>query len=306
LEAGADIKKLLEASKQKDLGGDFTDICVDEAIRQVNELEETGLVEFVTCRGFVDAVKQLREWDEWERSWFFKDIDREGLRKYTCHYFADEWQVRSDHMMDDALECIVDRQTRAFLLTPEEFSRCLELSEAEGASASDLQERLLSQVARKGLKQPESRYWVKRELQEADFNEHAADFIKQSPLGFYQKLELQKLFDKHGDTSALRELASRGHVHGSIEGEYRWIVKRAENQQRRQEWFDSKTEADLAGAISLALRGKDEAVFSEFSGKLLSVFTRPELLALFEAITREGEFQSCLASFGAMMEAANA
>ncbi len=185
LASGADLKVLYGVkTKQQAEDGEGEGRLHYCGRHDYERYEQARLVDFLpeskirSPRKFAQAIKQLRKWDTWERSWVVGGIKRKQLRPYTRHHFGGVWYVRTTSMMDEALEWIIDRKTGEFLLTPEEFSDAIETMKTEQASTVDFFDRLTCLVMKKHGRKPDSKYHVKRDLMQGDIDAQAPDYVK--------------------------------------------------------------------------------------------------------------------------------
>lgn len=264
-----------------------------------------GLEEFIkpvhSKSAFVDALKTLREWYKWEQEWLLNGITRETLRRYTEHYFRGVWQLRTDTSMDDALNLIVEPKTGTFALSPEEFSECVKALKAERGSARDLRLRVEFTLREKGQKIPENRYTTRMQLREHEMQANAPDFIKSSTLDTGSKWALFKEYQrKHApsEIATLKRLAMDGLERLQGESAYEAVrrqlaeaEKHKNDQERWEEWVDSKSEEDLSGAIVDEFYDETREELRQTMKTKLAAFTKAELLALYDVVFSRQKFR---------------
>jgi hypothetical protein len=210
LNCGGDLKALFGTKDERQVATEEESWRLDHLISDYEGLEKTGLFEFIgkpySAGGFVDAVKKVREWNTWERTWLRCDIDRETLRAYTRFYFeGGVWPIREKDYMDHALGMILqtDAIPPTFLLSPEEFASILHTAKDECDSHCIFMDRLSLEVSAKIGKVRETGYRVKRQLLEKKL-ESAPDYIRESQLPPEQKFVL---WGTDGPEEAKQEIA---------------------------------------------------------------------------------------------------
>src|SRR5262249_11248825 len=151
--------------------------------------------------GFVGMVKRIQGWQAWEATW---PLPRGTLRPYARRYFEGVFHVRDSHMMDGALNCILDASTKPprLLLTPKSVEEVLRgAGAAGGESHNDFINRLCLAVAEKTGRVPKrkARDDIKELLMKRELESEAPDYIRQCRHPFFIKYALWKA---RGDESA--------------------------------------------------------------------------------------------------------
>jgi hypothetical protein len=314
LDAGADTKLIFDVKHN----GQVNSGSKEQILAELDDLEKTGLVEYVkrarSRPGFIEALKVLHKWNTWERSWLANGVDRRRLREYAKHYYRRVWFVRERYLMDSALQWILDPEKADFVLTPEEFERCIATLKHERASAADFRDRLALAVREKGLDLPENKWNVKRRLRELEIDRKAPDYIKKSSLGLNEKYALLQWRQDGGDDhdevkeSALRELAQQSGIptqgketqYDAVRRLLEEAAERSEREERFREWLDSETEDSLADkVVDEFYADRDEDFRASLRAKL-ATFDKAELAALRELVHRQQHLEEWVAVLRAM------
>jgi hypothetical protein len=299
LDCDGDIKTLLEVKDESGVERSSEPEVLESILKKYRRLEETGLFEFVgqvwSKSGFVEAVKKVREWDAYERTWIRYNMARQVIRGYSRHFFMNQFKVRTKEMMDRALGEVLDMGTHppTFLLSAEEFASVLELSNQDSESHNDFITRLSLAVSAKTGQVRQTKSSIKRQLLEKQL-EGAPHFIRESQLGAEAKYALWSV---DGPEEIKREIAQwrrlplEGSEADGTENGMRHCVERlikgqAARQAQEQEVraaLEGKSEQELAQEMArrfiLYDRKKDADAIASLAGKLATL-TKRELVFL--------------------------
>jgi ParB/RepB/Spo0J family partition protein len=294
LDAGGDMKALAGAKNEAGVERMIHQGGLEYILEDYHRLDKTGLFEFVGRVShwvdFVDAVKKVRGWHDWERDFLRHGIAQETLRGYSRHFFEGNFYVRDEHMMDSAIGEILDQSTKppTFLLSAEEFTGILEnMGATEPESHEDFMRRLSLAVTVKTGRRRETQSWVKRQLLEKALDA-APDYIRESQLNPDAK---QALWDADGPEEIKRAIArwerlplKRGEVaYDCVPRVIRELQWRQETQQEVRDKWEGMSEQDLAQEMAHRFviydPEKDTDAIAALAGKL-AVLTKQELVFL--------------------------
>jgi ParB/RepB/Spo0J family partition protein len=314
LDSGGDMKALLGAKDEagveraESMGG------VECTLEDYQGLEKDGLFQFVrgvySASGFVEAVKKVHGWKDWERTWLRYGIPRETLRGYTRHFFEGNFYVRDKSLMDSAIAEILDRSTKppTFVLSAEEFATVLaNTGVVEPESHGDFMRRLSLAVTAKTGRPRETRGWVKRQLLEEQLKA-APDYIRDSPLDPESKYAL---WSADGSEEIKRAIAQwrrlpleRGEDDGTGRGlrdcvtrVIRELKGRQERERAARAKWEGQSEQELAQEMARRFvmydQEKDAGALAVLASKLAGL-TKQELVFLVQ-YAEYMEYQKALA-----------
>jgi ParB/RepB/Spo0J family partition protein len=278
LDCGADLAALFG---QSDLDG------IDRALKgdhirhsfDYSWLETKGLIPYVhgnKYAGFTRAIKQMREWANWESRYCRHGLTIDMVRPYTEHYFRHAWAVREPFLMDRALSLVLNPDTRppSFRLTPTEFAATLQPpdSDVEGDSGEKFYERLQLTVVTKTGYLPQTSFDVQHKLLRAEVEATAPDYIRASGLRLEMKAALWNAsleWDDSGQAvtpedleTAKRALASLSTLNRQHDESPDEAVKRHLHAHLRRtrlvEAHSLLTELEMANALARQLALYDE------------------------------------------------
>jgi ParB/RepB/Spo0J family partition protein len=295
-DSGADIKALFETRSEDQVEQMTQYGTVDLRFEDYRQLEETGLFQFIrrvhSTGGFVDAVKKVKAWCAWERTWLRYGIERETLRGYSRHYFEGNFFVRTADFMDHAIgEILEDGDPPAFLLSHEEFAEVLATMKSLGRqSTSDFMVQLRLVVTGKIGRAPENGWNRKLQLISKHL-EMAPDFIRESALPPEHKFALWRAGVSEEDKREIAKLErlplEKGEESREADG-YDDCIRRCSHQRKKRqeiqaEW-DARSEQQLASELASSFRiydkEKDAQEIEILAGKLAGL-TRMELYYLY-------------------------
>ena len=323
LDAGADMKVLLGVKTEKDV--EANDYEIEDATANVGEhfyrLEATGLFEFAPkpygANSFTKAIETVEQWDTWERGWTWGTdgncLSIKQLRPYTKHYFKGVFYVRDESLMENALNIIVNTETKppSFYLTPEEFENIIaDCKLMDRQSASSFQEHLGMAVSAKGFTPAKRKYGVRWELMQRAIDEGAPAYIRESKLYLPSKYLLWKT---PGGEEAKQILAQKDYLHGGgktdqdkvknalreVEQELEAEANTKAERERLLERLNTTSQQDLAASLAEKLFGE---IYEETPDALRKVATRlarlekTEILALDEFVTSEQKVRAWAAA----------
>jgi ParB/RepB/Spo0J family partition protein len=302
LDSGGDMKTILGVKTDDDVRNStyYETETMEYRTTEFQRLAETGLFEFVgrvhSADGFANAVKKVKAWDSWERTWTRHGVERQALRGYGRHYFKRNFKVREESMMDAAVGTILnlDAKPPAFVLSAEEFAEVLKLSDMGRESHCDFIDRLGLAVAGKTGQPPKgNRYMLKRELLVKQL-ESAPEYIRESKLSPEAK---DALWQIEAPEEFKREVAARRHLpleggekDGTVNG-LRDCIRRLAGDWKRRTEQEQRVRALLAGYNELQIaRGiagwfaiydkeRDADAIEALAGKLAAL-TKAELVFL--------------------------
>lgn len=265
LDTGAKVLELLGSSE---LEANITVEGLEREERQDNKLcfprwealAQTGLVDVVRqipnyryC-GFKKLIKMMDDWKLYEWRWARNGLETSRLRLYTRHYFLGAWAVRTDSMMDDALGYVIDTTTTpaSFRLSPAQFEALVK----EAKSHEEFLSLIKAAIINKGLSIPDKPWDARKQLQQAELDHFAPEYIKQSALDMRAKYALWKA---EGREDIKREIAVSG-ITQSVLVKYdndervEWCIgyeikKRTEDAQLKEDW-EKLTTAQLVAGIA--------------------------------------------------------
>jgi hypothetical protein len=308
LDSGGDMKALCGTKDEAAVEHEDRTGGIDYRLQEYRRLDETGLFEFIgrvySASGFVEAVKKVRHWDNWERTWLRQGITREAFRGYSRHLFKGNFYVRDEDMMESAIAEILELTTEppTFLLSPEEFTTIIEnMSATEPESHEDFMRRLSLAVTAKTGRPRETRGWVKRQLLEKEL-EAAPDYIRESPLSPESKYAV---WDADGPEEAKRVVAGLGRlplagketVDECAQRMVRQVRSRQEMEQEVRSKLEGKSEQELAQEMARRFviydPEKDAGAIAALAAKLAGL-TKQELVFLVQ-YAEYMEYQRALA-----------
>jgi len=331
LDAGADMKVLLGVKTEENV--EATDRQIEDAAGNVGKhykhLETTGLFEFAPtpsgANSFKKTVETIEQWNQWEHKWTWgmdgNCLSIKQLRPYTKHYFKGVFYVRDEHLMTNALNIIINTETKppSFYLTPEEFENIIaDCNLMARQSASSFREHLGMAVCAKGFTPEKREYGVRWKLMQDAIDEGAPEYIRESKLYLPSKYLLWKT---PGGEEAKQILAKKDYLHGKgktdqeevknalrevedeLEGEAQTKAERA----RLFERFNTTSQQDLATSLAEKLFGE---VYEETPDALRKVAKRlaglekTEILALDEFVTSEQKVRAWAAAIRDLAEMA--
>ena len=205
LDSSADMKSLLIGyEKMKASAYDLCYSCSteEEYLKDMGEYyEQSGLLQYVeprTPEQFKKALDQVREWMQWERRYFWHDLDkqiytRQEFRKYARYYYEGIWPFANNvRWMEYALDMIIndDDGQVCFRITPEEFIAVINQvdeycqKERKGLSLNMFQEYLnLAIYEKTGVKvDTKESVNIRKRFMQAEVDKEAPDYIRESNL----------------------------------------------------------------------------------------------------------------------------
>jgi ParB/RepB/Spo0J family partition protein len=242
---------------------------------------------------FIAAIRKIEKWCSLESvlywSWGFRDIPL--MRKYLKHYYKEEWPVRTEEMMKDALAKLVGTKAHNLHLTPEEFDAVIneynELTAKGGGNHKDFMNLLQVVLNRKGIEsEGSSWYQVEKELIEQEMDrEGAPDYIRQSEL----RADTRKfLWKAEGPEWKKEQIAAGNYGKWISEDTIKSLLDKAARQDaekaQKEEWERMSIKelaTKIANTIPLYKEGQDSEAIGKFAENLAR-FTKPELLFLYE------------------------
>ena len=239
----ANVTALWEAiTGEKVCGGE----CPDWVHKRYESLTETGLVGYApkasSPGGFVHAIRQIQEWHSWEQQHCLSGLTVSDLRAYTGYYFAHEWVVREQHLMDVVLGMLMDTSTTPprFRLTSTELEEVIEADKTQpsGTSAEKFHERLRLAIHEKTGRFPDDRGTVQHRLKAAEVEAGAPTYIRNSALSTYEKHALWK-------ASGWNHIAARKDPGISLDAAKRHLAASGHIERRHQESLEDAIRRQL-------------------------------------------------------------
>ena len=307
LRCGGDLKTLVGVKTESELAESeaYNPDSHENIGNYYKMLEDMGLLEYVdNTVSFSQSVKTIEEWRKWETRWTYgingNCLTIKSLRPYTKHYFKGVWYVKDSHFMDDALNVLVNTQTKppSFHLTPEEFEAVIADCDLIGReSAHSFKGRLELAVMNKGGKQrPLGKESVRWELMGRAIDAEGPDYIRKSELLLEHKYLLWKA---SGDDAAKRLVAKKKYISGKgdIKDRIDGAIKDAEQEIsqkakdcQRLERYQSCSKLEMATSLAERLFGeayKDNPEALRKAAARLSRLDKMEIFALDDFIRDE-------------------